>query len=79
MQGIYMVVRSPMISWRSKFLLALSLASWLTLPLTTMNLIFSQAFPFSLGIVMDLAMSTLGAVGLLMYGYGYIKQFPVQR
>ena len=79
MQGIYMVVRSATISWRSKFLLSLSLASWLTLPLTTMNLVLSQVFPFSLGFAMDVGMALLGAVGLLMYFYGYMKQFPIQR
>ena len=79
MQGIYMVVRSPTITWKSKFLLSLSLASWLTLPLTTLNLFLSPLFPMSLGVVPDVIMTYVGAMGLLMYGYGYMKQFPVQR
>jgi len=79
MQGIYMVVASSRISLRTKFLLGVSLASWLTLPLATANLVLTKAFPFSLGKAADLVLGWLGAMGLLAYGYGYIKQHQMRR
>ncbi len=79
MQGIYMVVASPRISWRTKGLLAISLASWLTLPFTTLNLALSQMFPFSMGTLLDCGLAFLGAMGLLSYGYGYVKQHHIRR
>ncbi len=79
MQGIYMVVASPLISVRTKALLAVSLASWLTLPLTTLNLVLSQKFPLSVSPLADFVLGVLGATALFMYGYGYVKQHPVKR
>merc|ERR1712154_99344 len=48
---------------------------WLTLPISTLNLYLSQRFPFSLGV----GLGFLGAMGLLSYGYGYLKQHQVRR
>ena len=79
MQGIYMVVASPRISWRTKGILAISLASWLTLPITTANFVLAQMFPFSMGPLWDFGLGYLGAMGLLSYGYGYVKQHPIRR
>jgi egghead protein (zeste-white 4 protein) len=79
MQGIYMVVASPRISWRTKGLLAMSLSAWLTLPLSTLNIVLSQAFPFTLGFALDFGLALLGAMGLLCYGFGYVKQHHIRR
>ena len=79
MKGITMVVLSERISWRTKGLLAMSTAAWLTLPVSTLNLYLSQRFPFSLGVALDFGLGFLGATGLLSYGYGYLKQHQVRR
>ncbi len=79
MQGIYMVVQSEAISWPTKGFLAISLMCWLSLPLVTLNLFLSQAYPMSLGPLADFGLGFLGAMGLFMYGFGYIKQHPIHR
>eukprot|EP00095_Tigriopus_kingsejongensis_P005579 maker-scaffold12_size759060-snap-gene-5.17 protein:Tk05579 transcript:maker-scaffold12_size759060-snap-gene-5.17-mRNA-1 annotation:"GG12939" len=80
MQGIYMVVASPVISWPTKALLAMSLGSWLTLPLSTIaNLLLVPLYPFSLGLLADFTMGFVGAMGLFMYAFGYIRQHPIKR
>ena len=57
---------------------AMSTAAWLTLPISTLNLYLSQRFPFSLGVLLDFGLGFLGAMGLLSYGYGYLKQHQVK-
>ena len=55
----------------------MSTGAWLTLPISTLNLYLSQRFPFSLGVALDFGLGFLGAMGLLSYGYGYLKQHQV--
>ena len=62
-----------------KLLLSLSLAAWLTIPLSTSNLFLSKLFPMSLGPTLDLIVCFIGAMGLYMYIFGYIKQFNILR
>ena len=95
MQGIYLVCASPHIPLKSKFLLSMSLGpylltgrqglillsagAWLTIPLSTSNLVLSKLFPMSLGPTLDFTICFIGAMGLYMYIFGYIKQFNVLR
>ena len=79
MQGIYLVCSSHHIPLKSKLLLSLSLAAWLTIPLSTSNLFLSKLFPMSLGPTLDLIVCFIGAMGLYMYIFGYIKQFNILR
>jgi len=79
MQGIYMVCRSPLIPVKSKLLLSISLASWLTMPLTTSNLVLSKLYPMSISPMVDFLLSFIGGMSLYMYIFGYIKQFPIHR
>jgi len=79
MQGIYLVCQSPLIPVKSKLILSISLASWLTMPLTTSNVFLSQMFPMSISPMVDFILSFLGGMGLYMYIFGYIKQFPIHR
>jgi len=79
LQGIYMVVASPRISWSSKSLLAASLFAWLSLPVGVLNLWLTQAYPFSMGMAFDFAMGLMGALGLAQYAIGFIKQHPIHR
>ena len=57
----------------------MSTAAWLTLPISTLNLYLSQRFPFTLGVALDFGLGFLGAMGLLSYGYGYLKQHQVRK
>jgi len=79
MQGIYMVCQSALIPFQSKLLLTISLASWLTMPLTTSNIILSKIWPMSISPMVDILLSFIGGMGLYMYIFGYIKQFNVHR
>ncbi len=78
-QGIYMVVASPRISLSTRFLLGVSLASWLTMPVSALNVLLARIYPFSLGAVLDFACGLTGAVPLAMLVYGYVKQHPIHR
>merc|ERR1712029_167276 len=64
---------------RSKFLLTMSLAAWLTIPLSTSNIILTKLFPLSMGPIFDFLVSFIGAIGLYGYIFGYTKQFHVLR
>ena len=74
-----MVVASPNISLSTKALLGISLASWLTVPLSTANVFLVSAFPFSMGALIDAALGFVGSVPLFMYAFGYFKQHHVHR
>ena len=54
-------------------------ASWLSLPLSTSNVFLSQMFPMSISPTIDFLMSFIGAMGLYMYSFGYVKQFNIHR
>lgn len=79
MQGIYLVCTSPLIPVQSKLILSISLASWLTMPLTTSNLFLSKLFPMSISPLVDFLLSFIGGMSLYMYMFGYVKQFPTHR
>jgi len=79
MQGIYMVCRSELIPLKSKFILSISLAAWLTMPLSTLNVFLSKAYPMSVSPSIDFLLSFIGAMGLYMYMFGYVKQFNLHR
>lgn len=79
MQGIYLVASSSKLSLRSRFFLAMSLASWLTMPITTSNVVLAKYYPFHLHPSVDLIVAFMGAMALYMYAFGYLKQHPVHR
>merc|ERR1719510_540244 len=79
MQGIYLVCRSPLIPMKSKLILSISLASWLTMPLTTSNIVLSKIWPMSISPFVDLSLAFIGGMGLYMYIFGYVRQFNVHR
>ena len=53
--------------------------AWLTIPLSTSNVLLSKLFPLSLGPTLDFIICFIGAMGLYMYIFGYIKQFNILR
>ncbi|CAB4069185.1 EGH [Lepeophtheirus salmonis] len=79
MQGIYLVVTSSKISFRARIILGISLFSWLTMPLSASNIFLSAIFPMSISPLADSVLAFLGANGLYMYFYGFLKQYPIRR
>merc|ERR550517_1624603 len=49
------------------------------MPLTTLNVFLSKAYPMSVSPSIDFLLSFIGAMGLYMYMFGYVKQFNLHR
>lgn len=78
-QGILLVVHSKEIPFYHKIFLALSCYSWVTLPLSTSNIIFAAVYPIPCPHLLDLVCGFIGAVNIYMYMFGVLKSFPVNR
>ncbi len=79
MQGIYLVAASTKLSLKSRAVLALSIVSWLTIPITTSNIVLAKYYPFQTWLVIDAMVAFMGGMALYMYAFGYVKQHPVRR
>ncbi|KAF0298541.1 Beta-1,4-mannosyltransferase egh [Amphibalanus amphitrite] len=79
MQGIWLVVHSPVIQLRYKALLLISLYSWVTLPLAMSNLVLAAFFPLPMPQLLDILAALSGAVSLYMYVFGVLKSFSLYR
>lgn len=49
------------------------------MPLSTSNIILSKLYPMSLSPMFDFFVSFIGAMGLYMYFFGYVRQFNILR
>ncbi|CAK1578470.1 unnamed protein product [Parnassius mnemosyne] len=78
-QGILLVVHSKEIPLVNKILLALSCYSWVTLPLSTSNILLATLCPIPCPQILDLICGFIGAVNIYMYVFGVIKSFPLYR
>lgn len=78
-QGIWLVVHSAKIPIKNKLLLAASLYSWVTLPMTTLGYILTLIYPTP----SPLWINSIGAfcfgVSFYMYMFGVIKSFDLKR
>lgn len=79
LQGILLVVHSTCISFKYKVLLAISCYSWVTLPLSTSNVILAVLCPIPCPMVFDLVCAFIGAVNMYMYIFGVLKSFSLYR
>ncbi|GJQ82368.1 hypothetical protein Trydic_g436 [Trypoxylus dichotomus] len=79
LQGILLVVHSKTIPFRKKLLLAISCYSWVTLPLSTSNIILAALCPIPCYPVIDFLCAFIGAVNIYMYIFGVVKSFTVYR
>lgn len=81
LQGIYLVVHSSKIALSNKLFLALSLYSWITIPLSTSNLLLAWfcPLPSSNFTVFNAIVAFIGSVNLYMYIFGVFKSFTVAR
>lgn len=79
LQGILLVVHSKAIPFRYKIFLALSVYSWCTMPLSSLNIIFGIVYPIPCPYIVDLTCAFLGAISIYMYIFGVMKSFTLYR
>lgn len=79
LQGILLVVHSKTIPFRKKLLLTISCYSWVTLPLSTSNIILAGLCPIPCYPLIDFLCAFIGAVNIYMYIFGVVKSFTVYR
>lgn len=79
LQGILLVVHSRSVPFRKKILVAISCYSWVTLPLSTSNVILAGLCPIPCYAIIDFLCAFIGAVNIYMYIFGVVKSFTVYR
>uniref|UniRef100_A0A182MRW6 Glycosyltransferase 2-like domain-containing protein n=1 Tax=Anopheles culicifacies TaxID=139723 RepID=A0A182MRW6_9DIPT len=79
LQGILLVVRSASIPIRNKILLGISLCSWITMPLSTSNMIFAAIYPIPCPNLIDFVCAFIAGFNIYMYVFGVIKSFSLYR
>ncbi|XP_034950415.1 beta-1,4-mannosyltransferase egh [Chelonus insularis] len=79
LQGILLVVHSKAIPFKKKIMLAISCYSWVTLPLSTSNIILAGLCPINCPRLMDMTCAFIGAISIYMYVFGVIKSFSLYR
>ncbi|XP_014300315.1 beta-1,4-mannosyltransferase egh [Microplitis demolitor] len=78
-QGIYLVVHSKVIPLKNKIFLAISWYSWVTLPLSTSNILLAGLCPINCPVIMDALCTFIGAISIYMYIFGVVKSFSLNR
>lgn len=63
----------------TKWLLAVSLYSWITMPLALASVILSTIFPVPVPGLLNVIAAFVGGVNFYMYIFGVIKSFRVDR
>lgn len=79
LQGILLVVHSHTIPLRNKLLLGISVYSWVTMPLSTSNMIFAGLYPIPCPNVVDFLCAFIAGFNIYMYVFGVIKSFSLYR
>lgn len=79
LQGILLVVHSHTIPVRNKLLLGISVYSWVTMPLSTSNMIFAGLYPIPCPNVVDFLCAFIAGFNIYMYVFGVIKSFSLYR
>lgn len=79
LQGILLVVHSKAIPVKNKILLAVSCYSWVTMPLSTSNVVLAALCPIPCPPMMDFLCAFIGAVNIYMYIFGVFKSFSLMR
>ncbi|XP_076224499.1 beta-1,4-mannosyltransferase egh isoform X2 [Nomia melanderi] len=79
LQGILLVVHSKAIPLNKKLLLGISCYSWVTMPLSTSNVILAGIYPLICPAVINFLCAFIAAVNIYMYIFGVIKSFSLYR
>jgi egghead protein (zeste-white 4 protein) len=81
LQGIFLVVHSPLIPLQNKVFLAMSLYAWMAIPLSTSNILFAYFCPLPTNehTIFNFLVAFVGAVNIYMYIFGVLKSFSLIR
>ena len=79
LQGILLVVHSKAIPLSKKLLLGISCYSWVTMPLSTSNIVLAGIYPITCPPLIDFLCAFIGAVNIYMYVFGVVKSFSLYR
>ncbi|XP_046451309.1 beta-1,4-mannosyltransferase egh-like [Daphnia pulex] len=79
LQGLLLVAHSSYIPFRYRFLLGVSVYSWITMPLTTANLFLKPVCPIAIPHIVDISVSFIGGVWMFLYIYGTCRSFSIAR
>lgn len=79
LQGILLVIHSKAIPLRYKLLLGISCYSWVTMPLSTSNVVLAALCPIPCPPLMDFVCAFIGAINIYMYVFGVVKSFSLYR
>ncbi|KAA0183852.1 hypothetical protein HAZT_HAZT011820 [Hyalella azteca] len=79
LQGLLLVVHSRHIPIRTKWLMSLSLYSWVTMPVAIASVSLTAVYPVAVPVVINYVAAFVGGVNIYMYIFGVIKSFRVDR
>jgi len=79
LQGLLLVVHSPAIPIRTKWLMALSLYSWVTMPVAVFTVALSGWLAVPTAVPVTAATAFVTSVNVYMYVFGVVKSFRVDR
>lgn len=81
LQGIWLVIHSSKIPIKNKLFLAMSLYGWLTLPLSTSNIIWTYFYPLPTSdfVFLNVVVALTACVNTYMYVFGVIKSFSIRK
>ncbi|CRL04095.1 CLUMA_CG017208, isoform A [Clunio marinus] len=79
LQGILLVVHSKLIPFKYKIFLTISVYSWCTMFLSSLNIIFAVIFPLPCPFFIDFICTFLGGLAIYMYIFGVLKSFSLYR
>lgn len=78
-KGIYNVFRSRQIQWKYKCGISVMLLSWVTMPLTVLNVVLVPLYPLPMWRSMNILCGFMGAVMLFLFIFGAVKSFSPRR
>ncbi|CAF3531698.1 unnamed protein product [Adineta steineri] len=79
LQGIFLVVHDKHLPLRVRIGLGIALYSWITLPLTSLNVILTPLCPIPLHWTLNFLIGYIGAVNIYLYVIGAVRSFSLIR
>ncbi|CAF1212997.1 unnamed protein product [Adineta steineri] len=79
LQGILLVVHDNRLPLRVRLCLGIALYSWVTLPITSLNVILTPLCPIPLHWTLNFLISYVGAVNVYLYIIGAVRSFSLVR
>ncbi|CAF1647423.1 unnamed protein product [Adineta ricciae] len=79
LQGILLVVHDARLPIRVRIGLGIALYSWITLPLTSLNVILTPLCPIPLHWTLNFLIGYIGAVNIYLYIIGAVRSFSLIR